>query len=132
MNIIIDTHIFLWLIFDPEKIDDDKLIELKDRKNSIFITSISLWEISLKFAIGKLELEGIKPDNLIDIAKRMNIDVLDIDKHSMATYCNLPKIKKHNDPFDRIIIWFCINNSYKLISQDKKFLEYQSLGLVTT
>ena len=76
-------------------------------------------------------MEGIVPEELIEIAEKMNIKVIDIDPYSMTSYCNLPKIKKHKDPFDRIIIWYCIKNSYILLSEDKKFVEYEEFGLTT-
>jgi PIN domain nuclease of toxin-antitoxin system len=49
MNYIIDTHIFLWLIFDPKKISVEKLKQLENCNNTLFISSISFWEISLVF-----------------------------------------------------------------------------------
>jgi len=44
---LIDTHIFLWLIFEPSKIDKEKLEILKKPKNKIYIANITFWEISL-------------------------------------------------------------------------------------
>ncbi len=126
---LIDTHIFLWLVFDPEKIDAKKLDILKDPKNKIFIASISFWEISLKYNLGKLELNGLTPDALPSIAENMRLDILEIDKDTMASFYKLPKIDTHKDPFDRIIIWKCINENLTLISQDSKFYKYQEYGL---
>ena len=51
MNYVIDTHILLWSIFDPEKLDNKHIKLIENSKNKIFITSISLWEISLKFGL---------------------------------------------------------------------------------
>lgn len=128
-NYLIDTHIFLWLVFDPKKIDTKKLEVLKNPKNKIFIASISFWEISLKYNLGKLELKGLTPDELPKLALKMGLEVLEIDKDTMASFYKLPKVDTHKDPFDRIIIWKCINENITLISQDKKFPEYQEFGL---
>lgn len=62
MKYIIDTHIFLWLVFDPEKLSNKKLAVLKNPFNQLFITSVSFWEISLKYSIGKLDIQGVLPD----------------------------------------------------------------------
>ncbi len=130
-NYLIDTHIFLWLIFDPDKIDSTKLEILKNKKNKIYIASISFWEISLKYNLGKLELNGIEPNELPNISKKMGIEVLEVDKNTMASFYKLPQVSNHKDPFDRIIIWKCINDNIILISQDRKISQYKDNGLKT-
>ncbi|MDC9728180.1 MAG: type II toxin-antitoxin system VapC family toxin [Methyloprofundus sp.] len=131
MKYIIDTHIFLWLVFNPEKISKEKLQQLEDPENTIYIASISFWEISIKFNLGKLDLQGITPEELPDVAAEMGILVLNIDEKTMASFYQLEKQAKHKDPFDRIIIWFCITHQYILMSQDDKFQSYIPLGLLT-
>lgn len=126
---IIDTHIFLWLLFEPEKIDKNKLQILQNPKNKVYITNISFWEISLKYGLGKLELDGISPEELPKKAQKMGIDILEIDTNSMSSFYKLPKVEVHKDPFDRIIIWKCINDNITLVSYDRKFPEYEKFGL---
>jgi len=128
-NYLIDTHIFLWLIFDPEKIDNEKLQLLKNPKNRIYLANIAFWEISLKFNLGKLQLNGLTPQELPKLADSMGLDVLEIDKNTMVSFYKLPKVSNHKDPFDRIIIWESINKNLTLISYDRKFSEYQEFGL---
>ena len=84
MRYIIDTHIFLWLIFEPDKIEETKLEILKNPKNKISVVDTTFWEISLKFGLGKLELHGINPEELPSIAQKMGIDVLSIGKIGRA------------------------------------------------
>lgn len=130
MNIyLIDTHIFLWLIFEPAKIDNLKLEILKNPKNKIYISSITFWEISLKYNLGKLELNGLRPEELPTVAQKMGLEILEIDTNTMASFYKLPKVNTHKDPFDRIIIWKCINDNLTLISKDRKFPEYEKYGL---
>ena len=126
---LIDTHIFLWLIFDPDKIAQKKLAILKNPKNKIYIASITFWEISLKYNLGKLELQGLTPDKLPKLAEEMRLDVLEIDQDVMASFYQLSQVEGHKDPFDRIIIWKCIQDNITLISQDRKFPAYEKLGL---
>ena len=54
---------------------------------------------------------------------------LDINHQTMATLYQLPMVEKHKDPFDRIMIWQCIQDDFTLLSQDGKFNEYQPFGL---
>lgn len=126
---IIDTHIFLWLIFNPEKIEKAKLDILKNPKNKIYVTSITFWEISLKYSLGKLELNGFTPDELPHLADEMGIDMIPIDVHTFASFYKLPREESHKDPFDRIIIHKCIDEKITLISKDRKFPEYEKYGL---
>ena len=126
---IVDTHIFLWLLFDPEKIDNKKLQALQNPKNRVYITNISFWEISLKYGLGKLELDGVLPEELPQKAQKMGIDILELDTITKSSFYKLPKVEVHKDPFDRIIIWKCINDSIILVSQDRKFPEYEKFGL---
>ncbi len=128
MKYLIDTHILLWAIFHPIKLKN-KHRELLENNKEIFVSSITLWEISLKFALGKLELNGLKPEDMIKVCHEMDITIIDIDQKSFSSYNKLPQVKKHKDPFDRIIIWFCINNSYTLLSQDESFKAYYKYGL---
>lgn len=129
MKYIVDTHILLWLIFDPDKVDTKKLNLLKDPKNAIYVSNISFWEIALKYGLGKLELEGLNPDELPDIAKQMGIQTHNADTKSMSSIYKLPQMTQHKDPFDRLIINDCIHHGYTIVSSDSKFKYYESLGL---
>ena len=131
MRYIIDTHILLWLIFDPDKLSKKKLDILKNPMHEICITSISFWEISLKYNLGKLDIQGLLPDEFPQVAQKMGIKTIDIDERTMASFYKLKRIGKHRDPFDRIVIWYCISNNYTLVSQDGKFAQYNKYGLTT-
>ncbi|CAA6803798.1 MAG: PilT protein domain protein [uncultured Campylobacterales bacterium] len=129
MNYIIDTHILIWLLFDHKKISKEKLEILKNPKNKIFITSISFWEISIKYALKKIELNGIYPEDLSKKCIQMGLRILDIDVNSMSSYYKLPKFDNHKDPFDRLIIKCAIDKNYILVSNDSKFKDYKDFGL---
>jgi len=129
MRYVIDTHIFLWLLFDTKKVPTKILNRLKDASNAIYITSISFWEISLKYNLGKLELNGVKPEDLPQMADDMGIEVLEISAKAMASFYQLPKVENHKDPFDRIIIWHCIVHKDTMVSLDGKFGDYEVFGL---
>ncbi len=126
---VIDTHILLWLMFSPEKISRPILAILENKENSIYISSISFWEISIKYHLGKLELNGYTPDELPNIAQQMDINILEVNHSILASYYKLPTVNKHKDPFDRAVIWQCITNGYILLSVDGKFNDYMDFGL---
>lgn len=92
---------------------------------------ITFWEISLKYAIGKLELENISPEELPGISKETGFETLDLSETEVSSFHKLPK-SSHKDPFDRIVIWQAILNDLILISKDKNFSLYEENGLKAT
>ncbi|MDI6734638.1 MAG: type II toxin-antitoxin system VapC family toxin [bacterium] len=128
MKYLLDTHTFLWILFDDNNLSEKVKVIIRDLENEIYVSVISYWEISLKFAVGKLELEGITPDELLIQAEQIGIQTLEISKEDASTFYNLPKMK-HKDPFDRLIIWQAINRNIILISKDKEMKDYQKFGL---
>jgi len=117
MNILIDTHIFLWLAAGSfEKID--KMDYLRDENNNLFISSISIAEISIKISIGKLKFDG----DILAVLKNMRVDIINFDAKSALVLETLPFY--HRDPFDRMIISQAIIQNYIICSNDRKFKLY--------
>lgn len=128
MRYLIDTHIFLWLLFEPSKITSDKLAILTDGANDICISSINFWEISLKYGLGKLELQGSTPDELPSFALQMGLEIIHATADELSSIHKLPNY--HKDPFDRIIIHQAISRKMILVSEDGKFEAYKEHGLM--
>lgn len=129
MKYLIDTHIFLWIAFEPKKIPKKTIEILSDPKNKIFISSVSFWEISVKYSLGKLCLSNFFPQDLPKVALDMGIEIIDIDHVAMASYHRLPKIDSHKDPFDKMIVWFALSGDFILVSLDGRLGEYEQFGL---
>ena len=128
MNCLLDTHAFLWAAFAPNKLSARARKEIRSGENQVFLSTISFWEISLKFAIGKIELEDCQPDDMPSIAEQMHIEVIQSTTRETASFHRLPKLR-HKDPFDRMIIWQAIQQPLVLISKDGDFSEYGQFGL---
>jgi PIN domain nuclease of toxin-antitoxin system len=119
MNIIIDTHIFLWLANgDLKKIKSNYLEAIEDLNNNIYFSSISVAEIMIKKSIGNLVFDG----DILDILDEMGIDILDFDAKNALYLGSLPF--HHRDPFDRMIISQSLSNNYSIITVDSKFVKY--------
>ncbi len=119
MKIIIDTHIFLWLLEDSNKIKKRYFDILKDKDNNIYLSSVSIAEIMIKKSIGKLEVEF----DIVDMLQKMDIETLDYTAQDALKLVDLPL--HHKDPFDRMIITQGIINKYKIITQDPMFKYYE-------
>lgn len=123
MNIIIDTHIFLWLLNDPSKINDTHLSYIKDTNNNIYLSSMSMVELIIKSSVGKLTVDF----DIEQAANAMGVEIISFDSKDALQLSKLPL--HHKDPFDRMIIAQAISNDYLLISDDSKFEQYKANGL---
>ncbi len=128
MKIIIDTNILLFVLFDDSRLSVREKEVIENTSNEIIISSISLFEISLKYSINKLKLEKITPDKLPDILIKSGYYIEDIDYITFSTYYKLPA-GIHKDPFDRILIWEAIRKGYHLLSKDRESQNYEKYGL---
>jgi len=122
MNNLIDTHALIWFLNGDNDLSDKakKAIEAEDAIN--FISIASLWEISIKISLGKLELKTpfSKISELLD---NNGFQILPITFEDTLILSTLPF--HHRDPFDRIIISQSFNNKLTIISKDRYFDEYQ-------
>jgi PIN domain nuclease of toxin-antitoxin system len=57
MNLILDTHVFLWYLQDDDQLTPAIANILESTENKLYLSIASLWEIAIKLGIGKLELE---------------------------------------------------------------------------
>jgi len=128
MNYLLDTHDFLWSIFESSKLSEKIREIILNPVNTIYVSTITFLEISLKYSLGKLELENISPDALPQISKESGFENLELSARDSSSFHMLPRLV-HKDPFDRIIIWQSINNDLILISKDNSFHDYKKYGL---
>ena len=73
MRYLLDTHSFLWALFSPEKLSTWARKEIQDRENDVILSVVTFWEISLKYALGKLELPNTEPEELPEAAEEMGV-----------------------------------------------------------
>lgn len=127
MKLLIDTHYLLWLFMDTTKLSDEVKEALISDKNEIYYSQVSLWEIAIKYSIGKLSLNGITPEELYDEIENSFLLCKTMDNQELISSYRLPK--EHKDPFDRMIIWQAITSEMTLLSVDSKMNAYEEYGL---
>lgn len=128
MNCIVDTHIFLWIIFSPQKISKKIKDIILDPETTKWVGLATFWEISLKYQLGKLDLAGILPDQLPAVAKDSGFEFLELDHNTASSFYKLPKLR-NKDPFDRMLAWQAISKDYYLLTKDRNFVDYKDHGL---
>jgi PIN domain nuclease of toxin-antitoxin system len=127
---LLDTHILLWLYFDAKKLTKNVNSLFKQAGNTFYVSTVSIWEISIKFHLGKLDLGNLNPLDLKNLILENNIKIINLESDTAATLFQL-HASYHKDPFDRILIWQAIQNNYTFITDDKNIKLYKSEGLKT-
>jgi PIN domain nuclease of toxin-antitoxin system len=118
MKILLDTHIFLWMLTSPERLNDKRRYELETPANEVFLSAMSVAELMIKHTIGKIHV-GFDP---LEMAKQMRIDILSFSGDHAMLLGRMPL--HHKDPFDRMIIAQAIGNRLPIMSDDPKFPAY--------
>lgn len=130
MKFLVDTHVFLFILISPQKISKNARNILLDSKQEKLVSTVTFWEISLKYQLGKLHLKGVLPDQMPAIAKEAGFEVLNLTAETASSFYQLPKIN-NGDPFDRMLAWQTISNNCSLLTKDRDFTGYKDYGLKT-
>lgn len=129
MNILLDTHILIWSIVDPDQIPKPILNKIEDSGNKVYVSYITLWEIALKQSIGKLDLKGFDIKDLPDFCTQQGFEFISLESSDSLGISNLPSKENHRDPFDRMLIVQARNRDYFFASVDEKMDQYRTDGL---
>ena len=130
MTYLLDTHTLLWSIGQSHRLSATARDLIRDRANEIVVSSVSLWEISLKYGIGKLVLGGMAPDDIPVHCERLGFRFLRLDPGDASSYHTLPRIVEHRDPFDRMLVHQCVRMRASLVTRDARLACYAPYGLV--
>jgi PIN domain nuclease of toxin-antitoxin system len=121
VNLLLDTHIFLWLQTAPERLGEQlRLVE--DERTVLFLSVASSWEIAVKYQLGKLPLpeppQRYVPDRMRAIAARP----LPIEHHHALAVATLPPL--HRDPFDRLLVAQATLDDLTILTADSQVAQY--------
>ncbi len=123
MNFLIDTQVLIWLINEDGRIGDKTLEKLKLRSNQLKLSYFSIFEMTIKASIGKLDYDP----SLINDLTEMDIDLLLPDKTTLQNYMIYNPDNK--DPFDNALISVAIDKNYVLVTSDPKILSVSVANL---
>ncbi|MEO8820646.1 MAG: type II toxin-antitoxin system VapC family toxin [Ginsengibacter sp.] len=101
MELLLDTHAFIWFIDGDNSLPEKAVHTIKDINNECFISVASLWEIAIKLSLKKIELKS-DFNKINNFLADNGIDILPITFDHLQKLLELPY--HHRDPFDRIII----------------------------
>jgi PIN domain nuclease of toxin-antitoxin system len=121
VKLLLDTHVLLWYLEGHPSLPEAQRLQIEDRRNQVAVSAASLWEITIKVSIDKLELM----DDLTTIETtllRQGIQILRIQAAHLQRLLSLPF--HHRDPFDRLIIAQALAEEMTLVSDDTAFSAY--------
>jgi PIN domain nuclease of toxin-antitoxin system len=117
MTLLLDTHIALWAITGDAALDEDFLDRLRHDPD-VFLSPVSLWEITIKQAAGKLA----GPVDLAERVRDMGFQELPVTHSHAIAAGRLPL--HHRDPFDRMLVAQAVTESLTLVSRDEAISLY--------
>jgi PIN domain nuclease of toxin-antitoxin system len=118
VTFLLDTHILLWWLSDDSRLVEKARELIREPTHLIFVSAASLWELSIKKALGKLAA----PDNLESSILAAKFQPLPITFRHALLAGSLPR--HHEDPFDRMLIAQAQSEGLTLLTHDVSLRPY--------
>jgi PIN domain nuclease of toxin-antitoxin system len=126
MNLLLDTHTFLWFIDDSPRLSAHAK-SLLESEAELFLSIASLWEIAIKLSVGKLTLPQPYDIFIPQQLAHNDINVLPISIAHLVVVASLPFY--HRDPFDRLLVAQAMIEQWPVVSADAHFDAYSIVRL---
>ena len=124
MRILLDTHYLIWAIDDPVRLSDAAAEALQDAACDVFFSAVSIWEIALKYGLGRPEFQT-RPDQISRAARRIGFQPMPVTIEDAAAVAALPA--HHRDPFDRLLVAQAVRQPARLLTADPMLARYSEL-----
>lgn len=118
MSLLLDTHVVLWWLTDDPTLPDDIKTRL-DHEPDVYISPATIWEVTVKQAIGKLKQPADLPERIRD----SGFDEIPIKSAHAIVAGRLPMI--HRDPFDRMLVAQALCDDLTLVTRDPHCQRYE-------
>jgi len=118
MKLLLDTHVLLWALAESPELARDLRRKIADPMNDVLVSAASVWEITIKKRLGKLDA----PDNLLEVLEASDFSPLSINFVHAAAAGSLPA--HHDDPFDRMLIAQAQSEGLILVTADRRLRAY--------
>ena len=130
MRLLLDTHAIIWFTTNSPQLPPTVAWLLADTANELFISRVSLLEAAIKSFLAKPDFPLVFAQWLGRV-RQFDFEVLEITDAHLLTLSQLPVVKDHRDPFDRLLIAQALAENLTLLSRDGKFAAYAATGLQT-
>jgi PIN domain nuclease of toxin-antitoxin system len=122
LRILLDTCTFLWIITAKQKLSSSARELFVEPLNEVFLSSVSCWEIIVKYTLGRLPLPE-PPEEFIPTQRKLHkIENLSLEEDAALHLAKLPDY--HKDPFDRMIVCQAIVHGMTILTPDEAIRRY--------
>lgn len=128
MNVLLDTHILLWLVSNPSQVAASALTVLSSPETNLWVTAASAWEISIKTRLGRIDGQALL-SAWADILADMSTSELPIESPDAILAGRLPW--EHKDPFDRVIVAQALRRNLTIATRDTKVIDAAMTATLT-
>ena len=122
MTLLLDTHALLWFLTNDSSLSVRARDAIEDPANGSHVSAVSLWEVAIKFALGKLKLPAPYAEIFPRQLELNGFALLSITPGHCATLLTLPF--HHRDPFDRLLLAQAKAKGMTLVTDDGQFGPY--------
>lgn len=122
MKLLLDTCTFLWLIVESSQLSPLAKERFSDPGNDAFLSVVSVWEIVLKYDLGRLPLPESPLDLIPRYRGRLRVESLPLNEADVLGISRLPML--HRDPFDRMLICQAITEGMTILTPDADIRQY--------
>jgi PIN domain nuclease of toxin-antitoxin system len=121
LRALLDTHVFLWLQTEPERVGEH-LDTLADPATELLVSAASSWEIAIKSALGRLALPDAPEQWMPDRIRAIGAQPIAVEHGHALAVAGLPAI--HRDPFDRLLVAQATALDATLVTADAAVARY--------
>ena len=127
MNLLLDTCTFIWLVSDPGQLSQAATDAIDDAANELSLSDATLWEICLKWQLGKIGLPAPPRTWVEQQGDRWGVQRVAIQRSHLYRVSELPL--HHKDPFDRLLVAQSIEQGLTLVTPDPEIQRYPAAVL---
>ncbi len=124
MRVLLDTHVLLWALAEPRRLDGETRAMIECTDTEILFSAASIWEIAIKSGLGRRDF-AFDPAEIARAALDTGFTELAVRSNAAALVGRLPLL--HRDPFDRVLVAQAIVEPAALYTADRQLLPYSDL-----
>jgi PIN domain nuclease of toxin-antitoxin system len=123
LRLLLDTHVAIWAVSEPESLGARGLRLIEDNAGSIWVSTVSIWEIAIKYPLGRrFGAPPFSSAEAVRLFRTAGFELLDVTAEHAVSVETL--VRLHADPFDRMLIAQAFSEPMNLLSGDTQVLAY--------